>query len=150
MKDMTPLKKTVRIQQGFTLVEMLLVLVILGTLAGIVYPMVMHRGEDARIIATRTQIDNFKHALSAFEIDNGYFPRGANGLQDLYQRPQDAPNWKGPYLESIPRDPWGHDFSYECPGKHNPSFYDVYSSGPPKKEMVIGNWPMPIAEANKN
>src|ERR1700759_2448236 len=88
--------------RGFTLVEMLLVLVILATLAAIVYPKVAGRSEQARVTAAQTQIGNFKTALNAFEVDNGYFPKGKNGLVDLIQKPQDAPNWHGPYLDSIP------------------------------------------------
>src|SRR5215813_1773331 len=80
-------------RQGFTLVEMLLVLVILATLAAIVYPKVMGRSEQARVTAAQTQIANFKTALDAFEVDNGYYPKGRNGLMDLIQKPQDATAW---------------------------------------------------------
>src|SRR4051812_37384712 len=121
-------------RQGFTLVEMLLVLVILATLAAIVYPKVMGRSEQARITSAQTQIANFKTALDAFEVDNGYYPKGHNGLVDLVQKPQDAAAWHGPYLDNIPKDPWGNDYTYECPGKHNPNSYDVSSMGPPGKE----------------
>src|SRR5262252_2450776 len=108
-------------QHGFTLVEMLLVLVILATLAAIVYPKVMGRSEQARITSAQTQIANFKTALDAFEVDNGYYPKGRNGLVDLVQKPQDAAAWHGPYLDNIPKDPWNNDYIYECPGKHNPN-----------------------------
>jgi general secretion pathway protein G len=126
-------------RRAFTLVEMLLVLVILATLAAIVYPKVANRGEQARVTAAHTQIANFKTALGAFEVDNGYYPKGKSGLIDLVQKPRDAVNWHG-YLDTIPKDPWNQDYIYECPGKHNPDSYDVYSSGPPGKDMVIGNW----------
>ncbi|HVV00583.1 MAG TPA: type II secretion system major pseudopilin GspG [Verrucomicrobiae bacterium] len=125
---------------AFTLVEMLLVLVILATLAAIVYPKVAGRSEQARVTAAQTQIGNFKTALNAFEVDNGYFPKGKNGLVDLIQKPQDAPNWHGPYLDSLPKDPWGGDYLYEYPGRHNPNSYDISSAGPPGKDTVIGNW----------
>jgi general secretion pathway protein G len=126
--------------QGFTLVEMLLVLVILATLAAIVYPKVAGRSEQARVTAAQTQIGNFKTALNAFEVDNGYFPKGKNGLVDLVQKPQDAPNWHGPYLDTLPKDPWGGDYLYENPGRHNANSYDISSAGPPGKDTVIGNW----------
>ena len=126
--------------RGFTLVEMLLVLVILATLAAIVYPKVAGRSEQARVTAAQTQIGNFKTALNAFEVDNGYFPKGKNGLMDLIQKPQDAPNWHGPYLDTLPKDPWGGDYLYENPGRHNPNSYDISSVGAPGKDMVIGNW----------
>jgi len=131
-----------RRQQGFTLVEMLLVLVILATLAAIVYPKVMGRGKEARVTAAQAQIASFKTALDAFEVDNGNFPKGRNGLMDLIQQPRDAVNWHGPYLEQIPQDPWKQDYIYECPGKHNPSSYDISSLGPTGEQMPIGNWAM--------
>lgn len=130
-------------RQGFTLVEMLLVLVILGVLAAIVYPKVAGRGEQARQTSTQTQIASFKTALDAFEVDNGYYPKGRNGLQDLVTKPRDAVNWRGPYLDNIPKDPWQNDYIYECPGKHNPSSYDVMSMGPDGQSGTsddIGNW----------
>ncbi|MGH7972382.1 MAG: type II secretion system major pseudopilin GspG [Limisphaerales bacterium] len=137
--------KTINLKQprsqrrGFTLVEMLLVLVILATLAAIVYPKVMGRSEQARETAAKTQIANFKTALDAFEVDTGYYPKGRNGLLDLLQQPRDATGWHGPYLESIPKDPWGGDYLYECPGKHNPSSYDISSPGAPGKDTPVGN-----------
>src|SRR5690348_8782880 len=95
-----------RQNRGFTLVEMLLVLVILATLAAIVYPKVAGRSEQARVTAAQTQIANFANALGAFEVDNGYYPKGKNGLMDLVQKPKDAVNWHA-YLDTIPKDPWG-------------------------------------------
>jgi len=127
-------------RQGFTLVEMLLVLVILATLAAIVYPKVMGRTRQANDTAVRTQINSFKTALDSFEIDNGYYPKGRNGLQELLVQPRDAVKWHGPYMDSIPKDPWQNEYIYECPGKHNPAFYDIYSQGPPGEQAPIGNW----------
>jgi general secretion pathway protein G len=140
MKLQITKNKTNRRNQGFTLVEMLLVLVILATLAAIVYPKVMGRSEQARVTAAQTQIANFKTALDAFEVDNGYYPKGKNGLVDLLQKPRDAVSWHGPYLDTIPKDPWSNDYMYECPGRHNPSSYDISSSGPPNAQTPIGNW----------
>jgi len=129
-----------RKKSAFTLVEMLLVLVILATLAAIVYPKVANRSEQARITAAQTQISNFKTALDAFEVDTGHYPKGRNGLTDLIQQPRDATGWHGPYLDSVPKDPWGNDYIYECPGKHNANSYDISSLGPPQKDAPIGNW----------
>jgi general secretion pathway protein G len=127
-------------QRGFTLVEMLLVLVILATLAAIVLPKMMGRSKQAQITAAVTQISAFKTALDAYEVDNGYFPKGKNGLGDLVARPRDAMGWHGPYLDNVPKDPWGNDYIYDCPGRHNPSSYDISSQGPPGEQTPIGNW----------
>jgi general secretion pathway protein G len=128
--------------QGFTLVEMLLVLVILATLAAIVYPKVMGRSKQASFTAAQTQISSFKSAIDTFEVDNGYYPKGRNGLMDLIQQPRDTVNWHGPYIDQIPQDPWKQDYIYECPGKHNISSYDISSLGPPGEQTPIGNWAM--------
>jgi type II secretion system protein G len=96
----------------------------------------------AKVAAAYTQIATFKTALDAYEVDNGYYPKGKNGLMDLIQQPRDAQNWRGPYIQAdaIPQDPWHNDYIYECPGRHNPSAYDISSLGPPGDNAVIGNW----------
>jgi general secretion pathway protein G len=117
---------------GFTLVEMLLVLVILGTLAAIVYPSYKDHALRARRKASIAQIAIFRTALTTFEMENGFFPKTRGGLQDLVKQPSDAPSWKGPYLDPpyIPKDPWQNEYVYECPGRNNPSAYDLSSPGP--------------------
>ncbi len=129
-------------QHGFTLVELLLVLVILGILAAIVIPKFSGRTEQAKEQAAVTQISTFRTALDAFEVDTGGYPKGRNGLQDLIVAPRDVQNWRGPYLQSdhVPVDPWGNAYIYECPGRHNPSSYDISSAGPPGGDKVIANW----------
>lgn len=118
---------------GFTLVEMLLVLSILALLAGIVYPKFIKHTVGARITTAQVQIKAFSTALDVFAVDNGYFPKGRDGLLTLLQRPHDAQNWHGPYLDEIPKDPWGMDYVYECPGKQRPDSYDLISAGPDGK-----------------
>ncbi len=129
---------------GFTLIELLLVLVILGILAAIVIPKFSGRTEQARATAAVSQISTFGTALDAFEIDNGFYPKGKSGLNDLVQKPGNATNWRGPYLQKgIPDDPWNHPYVYENPGKHNPSGYDVMSMGPDGRAGTdddITNW----------
>ena len=137
--------ETGRPTRGFTLVELLLVLVILGILAGIVLPKFSGTSQRGRIVAAQTQISAFKTALDAFDVDMGTYPQGKNGLVDLIQQPRDAQNWHGPYLHGdiIPKDPWGHDYIYECPVRHNPSSYDILSIGPDGRagnEDDICNW----------
>ena len=131
-------------RRGFTLIELLLVLVILGILAAIVVPKFSGRTEQARQTAAVSQIATFGTALDAFEVDTGHYPKGKSGLLDLVQQPRDAQNWKGPYMKNeIPKDPWGNDYIYECPGKHNPSSYDLMSMGPDGKaggDDDITNW----------
>ena len=133
-------------RQGFTLIELLLVLVILGTLAAIVVPKFAGRTEQARVAAAKSQISIFETALDAFEVDNGYYPKGKDGMQDLVVQPKDTPNWKGPYLKNIPVDPWQHPYIYECPGRHNESTYDIMSMGPDGRvggDDDITNWEQP-------
>ncbi|MEI6357815.1 MAG: type II secretion system protein GspG, partial [Verrucomicrobiota bacterium] len=81
--------------------------------------------------------------LDAYEVDNGFYPKGKSGLNDLVQASRDAKNWRGPYLKEVPKDPWGNDYVYECPGKNNPTSYDVSSMGPDGQmgtEDDINNW----------
>jgi general secretion pathway protein G len=120
-----------RARGGFTLVELLLVLVILGILAALVLPKFTGRTEQARITAAQTQISTFGTALDAFEVDTGSYPRGQDGLSQLLVQPADVTGWRGPYLKSdIPLDPWGHAYVYEYPGRVNANGYDVSSAGP--------------------
>ena len=130
-------------RRAFTLVEMLLVVTIIGILAALVIPKIMGRSEQARVTAAHADISGIKTALDAFEVDNGYYPKGKNGLADLVQMPSDVKNWHGPYLDRIPSDPWGNLYIYVYPGRHNPSSYDLSSVGPDGKEGTdddIGNW----------
>ena len=121
-----------RATRAFTLVELLLVLVILGILAAIVLPKFSGTSQRGRVVAAQTQISAFKTALDAFDVDVGGYPPGKNGMLQLIQRPRDSENWHGPYLHGdvIPKDPWGHEYIYECPGRHNPDSYDILSMGP--------------------
>ena len=130
--------------QGFTLVELLLVLVILSVLAVVVVPKFSGRSQQARVAAAETDISNLETALGLFEVDCGRFPTTEEGLQALIQQPGDLEGWKGSYLTrpNLPRDHWGNHYVYRCPGQHNNS-YDLYSLGPDGQEGGgddIDNW----------
>lgn len=132
-------------RSAFTLIELLLVIAILAVLAAIVVPKFSGRTEQAREAAAKTQIASFGSALDAFEVDNGFYPRGKSGLNDLIQAPRDAQSWKGPYLKmnEIPLDPWQKPYLYQAPGKHNPTSYDLSSMGPDGRENTeddVTNW----------
>ena len=131
---------------AFTLVEMLMVVTIIGILAAIVIPHIAGRGEQAKETAAKADIQSFSSALGMFEVDNGFYPKGRSGLQSLVQKPANVQNWHGPYLEgktSVPLDPWNNAYVYECPGKHNPSGFDLMSMGPDGRiggDDDICNW----------
>jgi general secretion pathway protein G len=125
---------------AFTLVEMLLVITIIGILAALVVPKMMGRSEQARQAAAHADLSAIKTALDAFEVDNGFYPKN---LGELLQQPSNAKNWHGPYLDKVPQDPWGNNYLYYYPGRHNTAFYDLLSIGADGKEGTeddIGNW----------
>jgi general secretion pathway protein G len=116
---------------GFTLMEMMVVLAIIGTLALLVGPSVLRNVGDANVTAARSQIETFGVALDAYRIDVGAYPTSAQGLTVLRAAP--APGvrgWRGPYLrKTVPHDPWGRPYVYEAPGRRNPDAYDLYTLG---------------------
>jgi general secretion pathway protein G len=129
-------------QSAFSLIELLLVLVILAVLAAVVVPKFTNRTEQARITAAKTDISMYSTALDAFEVDNGRFPSGDEGLDSLTRNPGNLPNWKNPYVGQVKNDPWGHAYIYRYPGTNNPQGFDLYSLGPDGKEGGddIDNW----------
>ena len=103
---------------GFTLIELMVVLVIIGVLAALIVPNVLNRADDARVTAARTDVNNLMQALKLYKLDNQRFPSAEQGLQSLVARPSVGsapPNWK-PYLDKLPNDPWGRAYQYMNPG----------------------------------
>jgi general secretion pathway protein G len=140
MKINTTQNKSPRMA-GFTLTELMLVVVIIGILGALVIPKIAGSSERARLTAAAADINGgIKSALGQFEVDNGYYPKNLN---DLLVAPGNAKGWHGPYLEKLPMDPWGNAYIYYFPGKHMTSGYDLLSTGGDGKEGTdddIGNW----------
>ena len=137
-----------RSQSGFTLIEVMVVVVILGILAAIVVPRVMDRPDAARITKARQDIRAIESALNLYRLDNYLYPSTDQGIEALTTKPEgspEAPNWKrGGYIDRIPKDPWGREYLYLNPGVHGE--IDLYSNGAdgePEGEGAsadIGSW----------
>ncbi|GHC75125.1 type II secretion system protein GspG [Pseudorhodoferax aquiterrae] len=135
-----------RIQAGFTLIELMVVLVIIGVLAALIVPNVLDRADDARATAAKTDVTNLMQALRMYRLDNQRYPTGEQGLQALLVKPTTNPvplNWK-PYLEKLPNDPWGRPYQYLNPGVKGEidvmSFGADGQPGGEGKDADIGSW----------
>ena len=136
------------LRHGFTLIEIMLVVIIIGILAAMIVPNIAGRSEQARKTAARTDIEsNLSTALDLYKMDASQYPTTEQGLIALLTPPSVAPvpvQWNGPYLKKkvLPKDPWGHDYVYVSPGTHNTDSYDLSSLGPDGVESDddITNW----------
>lgn len=131
--------------RGFSILELLLVLVILAVLSAIVGVRFAGQSAKAKVTAAKAQLSDFKTALGAYELQVGAYPTTQQGLQALIEQPSGAEGWAGPYLEAdaVPKDQWGGEWQYRHPGTHNPNGFDLFSSGPDGREGggdEIANW----------
>lgn len=134
-----PLWRMVRGSPGFTLIEMLVVLVIIGLIMGLVGPRVLNYLTDARIKAARLQIEALTSSLDLYFLDTGRYPAASEGLNALMRRPGNVPQWNGPYLkgDTVPLDPWGNPYVYRSPGERAP--YEIISLGSDGRDGGTGN-----------
>lgn len=138
----------IRTKSGFTMIEVMLVVIIIGILAAMVIPNLAGRGRQARTSAAKADIEaNLTTALDLYELDNGRYPTTEQGLAALIQKPNSSPlpnNWNGPYLKKkrAPLDPWSREYSYVSPGIHNIDSFDLFSLGPDGSESAddVTNW----------
>lgn len=137
-----------RVQRGFTLIEIMVVVVIMGILAALVVPKLMGRTDDARITAARQDIATLMSSLKLYKLDNQHYPSTEQGLQALVAKPSSGPaanGWKsGGYIDRLPKDPWGNDYHYLSPGvKGEVDVFSYGADGQPGGTGVdadIGSW----------
>ena len=144
--DQQTLSLKQKTQKGFTLIELMVVLVIIGVLAALIVPNVLDRADDARVSAAKTDVSNLTQSLKLYKLDNQRFPTAEQGLGALVAKPSTGPapiNWK-PYLDKLPNDPWGNPYQYLNPGIKGE--VDVMSLGADGqvggegKNSDIGSW----------
>ena len=149
MNFSTNFNKRTHNSRGFTLIEIMVVIVIIGILATLVVPRIMGRPDEARIVSAKHDVATLVQALKLYKLDSGRYPSTEQGLNALVTKPSTDPvpmNWKlGGYLDKLPLDPWGTPYQYANPGTHNNEI-DVYSFGADGKpggkdnDSDIGNW----------
>jgi general secretion pathway protein G len=126
-------------ERGFTLVEILVVITIIGLIMGLVGPRVLNYLTESKAKAAKIQIESFSSALDLYFLDNGRYPSSSEGLGALVQRPGSTTTWNGPYLKGslVPNDPWGNAYQYRAPGQHGT--YDIVSFGADGQEGGTGS-----------
>ena len=133
--------KHIKSRGGFTLLEIMIVVVIIGIIAGFAIVNFVGAGESAKIDLARSFVKGaLATQVTIYQMHNNAYP---SSVEALVNKPSDASNWRGPYLQEIPKDPWGEVYQIRVPGTHNPSGFDLYSKGPDKQDGTaddIGNW----------
>src|SRR4051812_35034154 len=129
-------------EAGFTLVEMLVVITIIGLIMALVGPRVLNYLSESKVKTARIQIESFSSALDLFYLDNGRYPTSSEGLTALVQRPGNATSWNGPYIKTaiVPNDPWGRPYVYRSPADRSP--YEIASYGSSGQPGGAGNTPL--------
>jgi len=133
-------------QAGVTLIEMLVVVTIIALFAALVAPTMLKHGDKARVVAARSQIQNFSTAIGSYKLDTSQYPSTEQGLNAMRNRPGDLQNWNGPYLpQDVPNDPWGHPYIYKYPGDHGdePDITSLGADGAPGGDGInadINSW----------
>ncbi len=132
-------------QNGFTLIEVMVVVVIIGILSYFIVPNLIGTVDDARITKAKLEISTLQNALSMYRVDNGIYPSTEQGLNALVSKPESEPipqNWRRKYIDKLPQDPWGRSYQYRNPGQH--SDFDIYSYGvdgeQAEESKYIGSW----------
>lgn len=134
-------------QKGFTLIEIMIVVVILSILASLIIPRIMNRPDQARVVKAQQDMRAIESALNMYRLDNFYYPTTNQGLEALVNKPSLQPepaNWQQAYLDKLPNDPWGQPYLYLMPGKNGD--FDLFTYGADKRkggedsDTDIGNW----------
>jgi general secretion pathway protein G len=147
VSERTRVPRRINSEQGFTLIEIMVVVIIIGILAAIVAPNVIGRVDDAQLTKARAEISNIENAMKFYRLDNFAYPTTEQGIQALVTRPNDpnVRNWKpGGYMDRVPKDPWGNPYQYLNPGNNGEiDIYTLGRDGRPGGEGLdgdIGNW----------
>ena len=143
MKTLSPFKRSA----GFTLLEIMVVVIVIGVLAATIIPQFMTTTADAKVSAAKADISQLENAIERFNLHMDRFPTSDEGLKVLVEAPPgDDKKWRGPYIKLLRDDPWGNPYQYRVPGTHHPTAFDVWSQGADKQDggegpnADVGNW----------
>ena len=143
MKYQTPRRRS----GGFTLLEMMIVVIIIGILAVSIVPQFIGTTHDAKVSAAKGHVSELENALERFNVHMDRYPTAEEGLKVLVEPPPgEQTKWRGPYIKQLRNDPWGNPYQYRCPGTHHPTSFDVWSRGADGQDggegqgADIGNW----------